>query len=57
MNIPFFAACAIIFLISFLLVYLVTPRAARKMKERGLTARDVNKADRPLIPNLGASSC
>ncbi|QLJ53325.1 MAG: Undecaprenyl-phosphate alpha-N-acetylglucosaminyl 1-phosphate transferase [Candidatus Fermentimicrarchaeum limneticum] len=53
MNIPFFAACAIIFLISFLLVYLVTPRAARKMKERGLTARDVNKADRPLIPNLG----
>jgi UDP-N-acetylglucosamine--dolichyl-phosphate N-acetylglucosaminephosphotransferase len=52
-NINFFAACAIIFLLSFLVVYIITPKAARKMKEQGITARDVNKTERPLIPKIG----
>jgi UDP-N-acetylglucosamine--dolichyl-phosphate N-acetylglucosaminephosphotransferase len=52
-NIDFFAACAIVFLLSFIIVYFVTPKAARKMKEHGLTARDVNKTERPMIPKIG----
>jgi UDP-N-acetylglucosamine--dolichyl-phosphate N-acetylglucosaminephosphotransferase len=53
MNIEFFTACAIVFLVSFLIVYFITPKVARKVKEQGITGADVNKPDRPMIPKIG----
>ena len=53
MNIDFFTASAIVFLLSFLSVYYITPKAARKMKEKGLTSRDVHKMEGTMVPNIG----
>jgi len=53
MNIPFFAACAIVFLLSFIPVYFITPKIARKVKAQGMMGVDVNKTDRPMIPKIG----
>lgn len=53
MNIELMPACAIVFLVSFLVVYFITPKVARKIKEQGITGVDVNKADRPSVPKIG----
>lgn len=53
MNIDFFTACALVFLMSFLSVYYMTPKVARKMKEGGFTSRDVNKAEGIMVPKFG----
>jgi UDP-N-acetylglucosamine--dolichyl-phosphate N-acetylglucosaminephosphotransferase len=53
LNIGLIAACAIVFLVSFLIVYFITPKVARKIKEQGITGVDVNKPDRPAIPKIG----
>lgn len=39
--------------IGFVVVYLMTPRAARRLKERGVTGVDVHKPHRPAIPTMG----
>jgi len=53
MNIDFFTASAIVFLLSFISVYYITPKAARKMKEKGLTSRDVHKTEGTMVPSIG----
>jgi len=53
MNIDFFAACAVIFLISFLVTFFITPKAIRKLEERRIVAPDLNKPERPAIPKIG----
>jgi len=53
MNIDLFTVYALLFLLSFLSVYYITPKVARRMKEKGLTSRDVNKAEGTMVPKLG----
>ncbi len=53
MNIELIPACAIVFLVSFIVVYFITPKVARRSKEQGITGADANKADRPQIPKIG----
>ncbi|NYZ76522.1 hypothetical protein H0N98_04700 [Candidatus Micrarchaeota archaeon] len=53
MNINLIDACAIVFLVSFLVVFFITPKVARKVKEQGINGADANKADRPMIPKIG----
>jgi len=43
----------IIFLVSFLSVFLIMPYAIRYLKRIGLTVKDQNKKDKPLIPISG----
>jgi len=45
------------FLLSFILAYLVFPRFIRKMKERKKTGPDVNKRNRPEVPEMGGIVC
>jgi UDP-N-acetylglucosamine--dolichyl-phosphate N-acetylglucosaminephosphotransferase len=53
MNILPTYAYIIVFLVSFLVVFFITPKIARKLKEQGITGVDVNKAERPAIPKIG----
>ena len=53
MNIDFFTAYALVFLLSFLSVYYITPKVARRMKEKGLTSRDFHKEDGTVVPKFG----
>jgi len=45
------------FLLSFIPAYLVFPRFIRKMKERKKTGPDVNKRNRPEVPEMGGIVC
>ena len=40
-------------IIGFIIVYYMTPIAARRLKERRVTGVDVHKPERPLIPTMG----
>jgi UDP-N-acetylglucosamine--dolichyl-phosphate N-acetylglucosaminephosphotransferase len=53
MNINPGYAYLIVFLVSFLVVFFITPKVARKVKESGITGADANKAERPSIPKIG----
>ncbi|MBI4210206.1 MAG: hypothetical protein HY544_01725 [Candidatus Diapherotrites archaeon] len=44
---------AAVFAASFLLTYIVTPVIARKIAVRGITGKDVNKAGKPEVPEMG----
>lgn len=43
----------LIFLVSFLTTFLLTPWIIPKLKRAGITGRDVNKPDNPEIPEMG----
>ncbi len=40
-------------IIGFIVVYFTTPRAARRLKERGVTGVDVHKPEKPSVPTMG----
>jgi len=44
---------AFVFLVSFAATFLATPWFIPKLKKAGLVGRDVNKEDKPHIPNIG----
>lgn len=53
MNIDFFLACAVVFLVSFLVVFLTMPRAIKKLREKRIVGPDLNKPERPAVPKIG----
>lgn len=46
-------ALLLVFLCSLIITLVLTPVLARKMKKRGLVGTDMNKLDKPKIPELG----
>lgn len=50
------SALLAVFVSSFVLTYLVTPVLIRKMVQRGLTGRDMNKDGRPEVAEMGGIS-
>jgi len=52
-SFEFGLAVLAVFLSSFLVTFLVTPPLIRKMSARGLVGKDMNKIEKPEIPELG----